>query len=234
MEELIKAINNVAEACGEALPRWASIAGIVAPIILTVITIYLSLRMDKQNKKLQKMLSDRDTINQTRECILNIYNSFYTGLDIVLKAGSDVGEVFTSDQSYCLWAQSIENANTDIFRSFNQAKLMVDDGELISQLREARDMFSKLNMAVNHYISTGIPSQMINNAWLKIANQGNIQFGNYYALLQNRVLYEEFLALCKTAYTHNIQGIIEEYKKIVGCDTFDKPFQKYVQIKELD
>ena len=79
MEELIKAINSVAEACGEALPRWASIAGIVAPIILTVITIYLSLRMDRQNKKLQKMLSDRDTINQTRECILNIYNSFYTG-----------------------------------------------------------------------------------------------------------------------------------------------------------
>ena len=82
MEELIKAINNVAEACGEALPRWASIAGIVAPIILTVITIYLSLRMDKQNKKLQKMLSDRDTINQTRECILNIYNSFYCSIYI--------------------------------------------------------------------------------------------------------------------------------------------------------
>ena len=234
MEELIKAINSVAEACGEALPRWASIAGIVAPIILTVITIYLSLRMDRQNKKLQKMLSDRDTINQTRECILNIYNSFYTGLDIVLKAGSDVGEVFTSDQSYYLWAQSIENANADIFRSFNQAKLMVDDDDLINQLREAKDIFSRLHVAVNHYISTGIPAQMINNAWMKISSQGNIQPGNYYALLQNRVLHEEFLSSCKTGYTHNIQGILEEYRNCVGKDTFDKPFRKYVQIKELD
>jgi hypothetical protein len=40
--------------------------------------------MDRQNKNLQKVLSNRNMVNQTRGNILSIYNSFYKGLSVVV------------------------------------------------------------------------------------------------------------------------------------------------------
>ena len=70
MDEIIKSLDNIADAInGDALAMCLSIIFAVVPIVLTIITIVLSVRMDKQNKKLQKAIADRDTVNQTRQCI---------------------------------------------------------------------------------------------------------------------------------------------------------------------
>ena len=233
MEELINAVNRVADSVGSTLPLWASVAGLVVPIMLTVVTIILSVRMDQKNKKLQTMLSNRDTMNQTRQCVLDIYNSYLTALNLAVQADGNVAEIFVSDQSYYRWAQDIEIANTNIMRSFNQTKLMIQDEELLKQIRNARDAFSQLTMAINAYIYTGIPSQTVVNAWAQFSPQYGIQGGNYFALMQNRTLAENFTKLCETSYTRDIQAKIEGYINAVVNDAFDEPFKKYVQIKEL-
>lgn len=233
MEELINAVNRVADSVGGTLPLWASVAGLVVPIILTVVTIILSVRMDRQNKQLQKMLSNRDTMNQTRQSVLGIYNSYLTALNYATQANGNVAEIFVSDQSYYRWAQDIEAADADIIRSFNQAQLMIQDEELSHQIRDARDAFSQLTMAIKSYIYTGIPSQTVANAWAQFSPQYGIQGGNYYALMQNRTLAENFTKLCETSYTRDIQSKIERYIEVVGCDAFDEPFKKYVQINEI-
>lgn len=74
MDELIRALEQIADAIyGDTFSIVWSIIFTVIPILLTVTTIVLSVRMDRQNQKLQKMIADRDAINQTRQCILDIY-----------------------------------------------------------------------------------------------------------------------------------------------------------------
>lgn len=233
MEELVNATNHLAASVGSALPLWASVAGLVVPIILTVVTIILSVRMDRQNKQLQKTLSNRDMVNQTRQCVLDIYNSYLAGLNLAAQANGNVAEIFVSDQSYYRWAQDIENADTDIMRAFNRTKLMLEDEVLLTHLAKARDAFSQLTLSIKTYIHTGIPAQTVANAWAQFSVQYNIQGGNYYALMQNRVWGEAFIKLCETSYTRDIQAKIEGYINAVGNDAFDEPFKKYVQIKEI-
>lgn len=233
MEELVNAVNRLADSIGGTLPLWASVAGLVVPIILTVVTIILSVRMDRQNKQLQKTLSNRDTVNKTRQCVLDIYNSYLTALNLAAQSNGNVAEIFVSDQSYYRWAQDIEMADTNIMRMFNQAKLMIQDGELLKQIRNARDAFSQLTIAIKAYIYTGIPSQTVANAWAQFSPKYGIQGGNYFALMQNRTLAETFTKLCETSYTRDIQSKIERYIEVVGCDAFDEPFKKYVQINEI-
>lgn len=233
MDELIKAINNVSEACNNSLPLWVSVVNIIVPILLTIVTIILSVRMDRQNKGLQKELSNRDMANQTRGNILDFYNSFYKGLNVVLQAKENVAEVFISEQSFYKWAIEIESVNTEILRSFNQAKLMLDDKEILGQMRSAKEEFSRLYTAVSYYVSSGIPSQTILNAWNEFKKQYDIQVGDYYKLLLNSEQKEAFVILCKNSYTINIESLIQRYIDVVGSNNFDEPFKKYVQIKKL-
>ena len=44
-----------------------TIISVFAPIVLTIINIRLTKQIDKQNTELQKKLSNRDTLIQTRE-----------------------------------------------------------------------------------------------------------------------------------------------------------------------
>lgn len=233
MDELIVAIDRVAEALQTSPPAWISVVGIVVPIVLTVVSIILSVRMDKNNEKMQKMLANRDMMNQTRQCILNIYNAFYTGAYVLAQADKNVAEVFSADQSYYRWGMEIENASKDVMSAYNQAKLLVEDEHLLQQLKEAKDAFVLVNQTVGSYICTGIPAQTIMNAWLNFSQQYNVQSGNYYALFQNRSLGEIFIKLCENTYTKDIQEKISAYLELVNNESFDKPFKVYVQIREV-
>ena len=55
MEEIVAAINNVAESLKNSTPAWVSVVGVLVPIVLTVVSIILSVRMDKNNQQMQKM-----------------------------------------------------------------------------------------------------------------------------------------------------------------------------------
>ena len=101
--------------------------------------------------------------------------------------------------------------------------------------RNGFDAFSALNGAVKSYIFTGTPTRTIQNAWCAFCqSHPNIQPGNYYVLLQDSVLADEFRKLCSNTYTDGIQKNIEMYMTIVGNDDFDEKFKKYLQISKSE
>ena len=234
MEELVVAVNQIAEILkGNKITLLLSIIFALAPILLTILSIVLSVRMDKQNKKMQKDIANRDSINQTRQIVLNIYDAFFTGCQIAAQANGNVDEIFTSDQSYYKWALDVQNAYDAISRMYNQAKLLIQDDIFVKSLKNAYDLFASFNLSVSQYINTGFPAQTINNAWTHFSSQYGILYGNYYAFMQNRVLHEEFRKMCKTSYTNDIQEKIEKYLDVVGNDSFDDKFKRYINIKEI-
>jgi len=223
MDEVIKSLDNIADAInGDALTMCLSIIFAVVPIVLTIITIVLSVRMDKQNKKLQKAIADRDTVNQTRQCILDIYNAYLDAFHLAGQANENVSDIFVSDQSYYTWANDVDNKSKEIMYVYNRAKLMLNDPKLLETLKNGFDAFSVLNGSVKAYIHTGVPSRTIQNAWnIFYQSHPNIQIGNYYVLAQDSVLADEFRRLCSNSYTDGIQKNIEMYISVVGNDAFD-------------
>ena len=234
MDEIIQSLDNIADAInGNGFTTCLSIIFAVVPIVLTIITIVLSFRMDKQNQKLQKSISDRDTINQTRQCILDIYNAYLDAFHLAGQANGNVADIFVSDQSYYMWANDVDNKSKAVIYTYNRAKLMLNDPQLLDTLKNGFDAFSALNGSVKGYIFTGTPTRTIQNAWCAFCqSHPNIQLGDYYALLQDSVMANEFRKLCSNAYTDGIQKNIEMYMAIVGNDDFDGKFKKYLQISK--
>ena len=233
MDDLVIAVNKIADLLQSSTPTWITAVSIIVPIVLTVVSIVLSIRMDKNNEKLQKMLANRDMMSQTRQCILDIYNAYFNGFHILMQANGNIADIFVSDQSYYRWAQDIENATKEITHAYNRTKLLLDDAKLLKQMSDAQTAFFALEHAVKSYIYTGIPAQTIANAWTQFSNQYSIAPGNYYALFQNRYLGETFSKMCETTYTKDIQEKVTVYLELVRNDQFDEPFKKYVQIKDI-
>ena len=236
MDEIIKSLDKIADAInGDALTTCLSIIFAVVPSALTIITIVLSVRMDKQNQKLQKAIADRDTVNQTRQCILDIYNAYLDAFHLAGQASGNIPDIFVSDQSYYTWANDIDNKSKEIMYAYNRAKLMLNDLQLLETLKNGFDAFSALNGAVKSYIFTGTPTRTIQNAWCTFCqSHPNIQPGNYYALLQDSIMANEFRKLCSNTYTDGIQKNIEMYMAVVGNDDFDGKFKKYLQISKSE
>lgn len=236
MDDIINSLDKIADAInGNALTMCLSIIFAVVPIALTIITIVLSVRMDKQNQKLQKSIIDRDTINQTRQCILDIYNAYLDAFRLTGQANGNVDDIFVSDQSYYMWANDVDNKSKAVMYAYNRAKLMLNDPQLLANLKNGFDAFSALNGAVKSYIFTGTPTRTIQNAWCTFCqSHPNIQPGDYYALLQDSIMANEFRKLCSNSYTDGIQKNIEMYMAVVGNDDFDEKFKKYLQISKAE
>ena len=75
MEELVNSITEIKKVLeNDTLDILLSVITGVVPIFLTILNIYLSKKMNKQNEQLQIDIAKRDVRNQTREILLNIYN----------------------------------------------------------------------------------------------------------------------------------------------------------------
>ncbi len=236
MDEVVKSLDQIAEAInGNALTTCLSIIFAVVPIVLTIITIVLSVRMDKQNQKLQKSFADRDTVNQTRQCILDIYNAYLDAFYLASQSNGNVPDIFVSEQSYYTWSNDIDNKNKEVMYAYNRAKLMLNDPKLLETLKRGFNAFSALNLSVKNYIITDVPTRTIHNAWnLFCKSHSNIQINDYYALLQDSVMVEEFRKLCSNTYTDDIQKNVEAFMTVVESDGFDDKFKIYLKISKSE
>ena len=129
MDEVIEVLNRIAENLHAGVPAWVTIIGAIAPIILTIITIVLSVQIHRQNKNLQKMIHNRDVINQSRKEILSVYNAFSTSLLTLQKCGSVEG-VFSSEYGTYQWNQEIMDSRIEVINACNTANLLLDDKAL--------------------------------------------------------------------------------------------------------
>ena len=236
MQELVDSVNQIANNLQKDIFEITiTLVSVLVPIILTIITIFLTKHIDKQNTELQINLSNRDTHNQTREIFFMIYNAFLDGFYYVSQASGNIPEIFVSDRSFYRWALELENKNKEIAFSYNKAKLVSKNELLLKNLKDGFNIFSDLTNTVNSYIGSGLAYKICQNAWIQFSkNHPNIQIGSYETLLLNQELAEEFKKYCSNEYTDAIQNKIEKYTMIVGTDDFDEMFRKYTQVSEIE
>ena len=162
---------------------------------------------------------------------MDIYNAFFEAFYLAGIANRFVPNIFVSEESYYRWSLDVESKSKQVMHAYNKAKLLFDDEELITALKEGFHAFSKFNGSVNAYVSSGEPSIIINKAWETVsATNPTARNRDYMLLYQNKELNENFVKLCSTSHTDEIQQNIEEYMSIVGNDNFDAKFEKYLKI----
>ena len=235
MNEIFSSLNQIAEAIkGDWISIVISIVSTIATIVLTCLSIWLTCRMNEQNKQLQILISNRDNQNQTRQIVVDIYNVYLDAFYYVGRLENAVADIFVSDQSYLTWAKEIEQKRKDVTYAYNKARLVLDDEELIDTLGKALDAFNRIVALTTDYISTGFPHKTVINAWNRLStNYSHISVGDYSALLAEPVLGEEFKKSCSNSFTKNIEEAIKGFVSIVNDDELDEKFKKYVRIERL-
>lgn len=234
MEELItllqEILNNMQSNTWENV---LTVVGIVVPILLTGISIYLTVSIDKRNTKLQKEIHNRDVRNQTRGMFLDIYNKFFDAYHITVSARGNISDIFTSHQSYIEWYKNISKIEVELNFAYNQSKLLLDDKNLLSNIKKILDAFSDIDSTVFNYIKTGIASQTIENAWKEFSLKNNIDKNRYDIFVFNPYLRMEFQKLCENDYTNEIEEKVNKFNYLMESDDFDNLFRNYVKITEL-
>lgn len=167
MDEIVTALNSIAEALtNDGLPLWLTVIDVILPIILTTIAIVLSIRMDQQNKQLQKQIHNRDVANQTRQAVLDIFQAYFDAVTVAQQPGDEVASAFVADKSYYQWSLAVEASSKNVTLALNKAKLLLgDDQELIDYLKKCSRAFAEINYAINAYVNSGIASKAVEIAW---------------------------------------------------------------------
>ena len=246
----IEVLNRIAEALENGfVPFWFAVISVGAPVTLTILSWWLNYKTSKQNEELKKDLHNRDVKNQTRQTIIQIYNSFLDALSVVESA--NVMIIFISPQFIQNWSGLVSNSCTSIVRAFNQANIIIDNPDMIKYLEKCKSVFVALNSSVIQYTNTPMPFQIIQNAWITVwqkypqryqctstgnalgMNYGNSFCQDYSLLYQNSADLEEFKKLCESDYTKNIKKNIETFVDLVTDEKFDNYFKQYVQIQKI-
>lgn len=235
-----EALVRIAEALENGfVPFWFSVVGIGAPVILTLLSIWLNYKTSKQNEELQINLHNRDVKNQTRQTIIYIYNSFLDALNVTESANNNIMVIFISPQFIQSWSGLVFNSCTPIVRAFSQANIILNDSDMVNYLRRCKDSFVDLNNSVNQYTNTSIPYQMIQNAWYDIKQKypqkyiNPLGINDYNLLYQNPADLEYFKKMCESDYTKKIQEKVKAFVDLIANEQFDNYFKQYVQIQKL-
>ncbi len=162
MKETIEALNGIAAAIEGVFPSWVTAIEAFAPIVLTVITIILSVRMDKQNKRLQRELHNRDVSSQARHDILEIYDAFCQTL-FVLKKRGPVAAIFSNMTVLSIWIQELCDASIKTYMACDRSKLLLDDKELTEYLRYLTQKYDEIYTSILSYTNSSVSSQMCDN-----------------------------------------------------------------------
>lgn len=232
MDELVRSINNIADILKKQSPEYVSIIMAVVPVLLTIITIILSWRMDRQNKKLQKMIHNRDILNQYRQDILLIYNTYSEAWINLVRYGS-VEKIFIHEQTTYNWNQEINNMIIEVARASDKAELLLDDKELTGYLVSLRDDYKEICICVSRYIYNNTFSQVLQNALSTVASKNGVLGSNANYLAQNPVTQEQLIKLCENENTREIAQKIKSFSDKMTDEKFDSMFRKYLQFHEI-
>lgn len=232
MNEIVAALYSIASFIKPSW-LWTTIE-ILIPTIPAVITLCLSVRMDKQNRLLQKQIHNRDVRNQTRESVFHVYQAFLDAAIVLQQAGDDIRFVFTNSDAFWKWGLDIENTIKTITLAHNKAKLLFpDDKKLTDYTSVCWNAFSDVYTTINSYIRSTVPVQAIENAWDNMEQKYGILRGDYAAIIQKQAWLEEFERFCSNEHTKEIQEKVDAYKALINSDEFDRCFRPYLQIQEL-
>ena len=229
---VVDALDRIAKNLQAGVPAWVTIFGAIAPIILTIVTIALSIQMNRQNKKLQKEIHNRDVLNQSRKEVLGIYNAFLTSLLTLQKCGP-VEAVFASEYGTYQWHQEITAARIGVINAYNTANLLFEDKEMTEYLAKLRDLFSEISIDVSRYIYSGIHNSTRIEAISRVAKQSGVNENDILSPYASPTTKDQLIKECQNSFTKEISEKIENYSKLIEDEKFDSLFEKYIKIMKL-
>ncbi len=235
-EKIIEALDKIADAIdsNEWVTILISIIAIIAPLILTIISICLSIRMDKNNKDLQRQIHNRDVDNQTRQLFMDIYSSFSkaTNTAINLKKANELLAFNTDNRFY----NDLCSAGQEMEYSFDKFKLLNDgtdnDKRLLGYLSDYIDAYSDLYNEITNYLQNPLYKQHIDDAWAKAATHG-ILYPNFFSIMLNSNFKNEFIASFKDQYTDTISQKAEKVTSIFQQEELAQLFIEHIKIKKI-
>lgn len=243
MEELVNSVNGIAEALKSGIPAWVTILAGLAPILLTIITIILSYRMDRRNRELQKMIHkqntelqqmihNRDAFIQSRQEILSIFNAFSESL-LTLRNYGSAETVFSNEQTTWNWCQELAIRRNEIIKAFDKAKLLFNEKDLVDCLEKARDKFLDIYTCITRYTYNNLNNQTLLNARARVAAQYGSDVHNPGWLAMSPAAREELIKQCENENTKEINAKINQFSEMLSYENCDIKFKKYLEIKEL-
>lgn len=236
MDEIVQALNNIANAISQnSMPLIISIIAIAVPIALTIVSIVQAIVQNKQSRNLQKLIHNNEINLQSRENILQIYNSFVNALGIVCQGQNKVEYIFSNPNSTDKWLNDLISANNSLTLVMNQAELFFrrSNPDLIIILKKCKESFRNLFQSISSYANDGQLLMVQNQAWNTISLTFGIPFGNYWLLQQNNMAMQQFLQLNTTDETKKIQKEIDEFISLFQYDKFDIYFEEYLSIQKV-
>ena len=234
MEEIVQELRKISEVfLQNQNPVWLSYLSSLGPLILTGISVFIAYKQHKQNQNLQKQIANRDSANLFRQNVLEVYNAYFNGLRVVYLAIGNIANIFSTKQSLQQWTCELQKAYDTINFSYNQAKLMFDDAQLLRSLETSLKRFNDLYIRVEQYYNSGLAFSAIEKAWSVIDYEYGIKNSDYGTLLKNITAMEEFLKLCDNRHTQDIRKLMEAFEASMEDENFDKYFKKYIRINPL-
>lgn len=234
MEEIVQELQKISGILLQNRnPLWLTYLSSLGPLVLTGISVFIACRQHKQNQRLQKQIANRDFSNLLRQNVLEIYNAYFDGLRVVDQAIGNVADIFATPQSLQQWTYELQKAYERVSYSYNQAKLMFDDAQLLQALGTSFNKFNDLYIRVNQYYHSGLPAATMSSAWFSISPKYGINGWDYLTLSQNLPAMEEFWKLCDNRHTQDIRNLMEAFKESMKDESFDTYFKKYIQMNQL-
>lgn len=234
MDEVVQELQKVLEVLRQDHPSvWLTYLSSLGPLILTGISVFIAIKQHKQNQALQKQIANRDVANLLRQNVLDIYNAYFNGLRVVEQCMGNVADVFSTPQSLFQWVKELERVRDMLSCSYNQARLMFDDEQLLQALKISFYKFEELFSCVCGYYHSGLPITTMNKAWEVVSSKYMIHAGDYVNLLQNCQAMEDLRRLCDNEHTQAIQKLMKAFSASTEDETFDKHFKEYIRITQL-
>ena len=208
MEELIQAINN------NNVPVWITYVSIIVPIILSVVVIVTTLLQHRQNKQLQKAISDRDVNFQMHEEILKIYSTFEDFHDFVM-LNSNLVAVISNNKRLSSFFDGVNKFQIKLSHASNHVKLIFEDKKLKNIISNIHEMFFSFIKEFSEYYNSGKIEENSETAWTLMNDQFKIKKGEYWKLLSNKKAYENFKKLYKDEHVNKLQTSINNLRFLV-------------------
>ena len=253
MENINETINRLIEIINHnSLPVWVSYVGIFMPISISIAVAIISWFQNKKNNKLQKgieesserlqnTLTKHEEYIQMRNNILKIYDDFCLVSGLLARIRKSVHIIFSNysiingySGSYQLIID-VNNIANAIYQATNRAKILFprEDKKIRSILDIIYQKYLILCQKINSYYYNGNGLSASENAW-SVISSNNIPRHDYPTLMKNPLIYDNYLKLCDTNETKEIESLIEELLPLFEYDKFDKFFEPYLQMSSVE
>lgn len=205
------------------------------PILLSALLIIQNFIIDSRNKKLQKEIHNRDIKLRKHDDILSIYSVYYEVMDL-LYSSNFVFEVKQGNINYVMNCRyNLVSLRSNIIRKLDLATLLLkrSDNELFkiveTRFKLAIEIIDKYLYYINgNFVNTAT------NSWNKICTLNpTILRYNYWTLQQNQDNLNDFLKMCETDETKELDKLLEQYNEQHSYEKFDIYFEKYLGMEEL-